>query len=542
MSRYTVGFDLGTHQTKICIQDALNPAEKIYEFLEFEKRDGTTTVLLPSLVQINKDHTLSYGFYDKEECLILENPEIPLPELITQQLPTLKLTEFPEIDTIAYTAPPKAVKADIDNIDTKEYSPLEKWQKQANQTSLVTINHWKECILTELRDYIRTLKNVLFENTRLQCCHEVDMAIWQENMKPRMLRFRYFKQASLTTPELWSEPEFTANEITVWYITYVLLLLKEKLGEDFTVQFGVPCGASNSERDRSLKFASYRLFITAADLAAQFKSIKDYEGATFEELKEKTIFKTLTYDVIQQYYFDDMPEAFAGLVSVTSQKKLGMGFHLLVDIGGGTTDLALFTVTKDLTPNVHSVVSIPYGLNFIFEMRQKDCSSSLHQIQQSFRSNPSAKAFKGPITLYKTELKKEGEATIKRIIQSFSKSYTYHGMKMSRLTNALIYQPLIYCGGGSMFTQLFTNIGSFTDMRRLSKENLDIRNLINDDSINPELYPILSVSYGLASYEKDYDKDIECVDLADVFETFLPKANLHGHSNDTYEHGLTDIE
>lgn len=34
---YTIGFDLGTHQTKICIQDASNAAEKNYEFLEFTK-------------------------------------------------------------------------------------------------------------------------------------------------------------------------------------------------------------------------------------------------------------------------------------------------------------------------------------------------------------------------------------------------------------------------------------------------------------------------------------------------------------------------
>lgn len=34
--RYMIGFDLGTHQTKICVQDAINPAEKTYQFFEFD--------------------------------------------------------------------------------------------------------------------------------------------------------------------------------------------------------------------------------------------------------------------------------------------------------------------------------------------------------------------------------------------------------------------------------------------------------------------------------------------------------------------------
>ena len=52
---YTVGLDFGTHQTKVCIEDASNPAQKIYEFFEFEDLNGNKSVLFPSIVQINND-------------------------------------------------------------------------------------------------------------------------------------------------------------------------------------------------------------------------------------------------------------------------------------------------------------------------------------------------------------------------------------------------------------------------------------------------------------------------------------------------------
>ena len=65
MSKVTVGLDFGTHQTKVCIEDASNPFLKRYTFFRFEDLAGTSSFVLPSIVQINKDDTLSYGFMDE---------------------------------------------------------------------------------------------------------------------------------------------------------------------------------------------------------------------------------------------------------------------------------------------------------------------------------------------------------------------------------------------------------------------------------------------------------------------------------------------
>ena len=68
MSRITVGLDFGTHQTKICVENKMDVNNPIYSFLSFTNEQGQRSVILPSIVQINKDDTLSYGFVDQEKC------------------------------------------------------------------------------------------------------------------------------------------------------------------------------------------------------------------------------------------------------------------------------------------------------------------------------------------------------------------------------------------------------------------------------------------------------------------------------------------
>jgi prepilin-type processing-associated H-X9-DG protein len=66
---YIVGLDFGTHQTKICIEDTTN-VQPIYEFLEFTNSlNNTQSVILPSIVQINKDGRVSYGFVDTTKAM-----------------------------------------------------------------------------------------------------------------------------------------------------------------------------------------------------------------------------------------------------------------------------------------------------------------------------------------------------------------------------------------------------------------------------------------------------------------------------------------
>ena len=79
-----VGLDFGTHQTKICIQRTPDEGhgEPNYEFFTFEDFDGKKQYFLPSLIQINEDDTLSYGYVDSTK----EKSEMAMPQLETIQI------------------------------------------------------------------------------------------------------------------------------------------------------------------------------------------------------------------------------------------------------------------------------------------------------------------------------------------------------------------------------------------------------------------------------------------------------------------------
>ena len=83
-----IGLDFGTHQTKICIQKTPDEGhgEPSYEFFSFDDPEGEKSYFLPSIVQINQDDTLSYGFVDRSK------------EKHSGVAPKLELFEMPTID------------------------------------------------------------------------------------------------------------------------------------------------------------------------------------------------------------------------------------------------------------------------------------------------------------------------------------------------------------------------------------------------------------------------------------------------------------
>ena len=70
MDNITVGLDFGTHQTKICIQRTADEGrgQSNYEFFKFKDLDGNDSYFLPSIMQINKDDTLSFGFVNPDNA------------------------------------------------------------------------------------------------------------------------------------------------------------------------------------------------------------------------------------------------------------------------------------------------------------------------------------------------------------------------------------------------------------------------------------------------------------------------------------------
>lgn len=518
---YTFGFDFGTHQTKICVEDSSNPFEKIYEFIAFEKLDGTATVLFPSVVQINEDDTLSYGFVDENRCKVIRDGERP----------TLKLLDLPPI----VGNPRKPVPEYPPKPKTSSFrkEKLDEWKKKCSELEKEINRKWiKECNRIN-QDYLEKIQAVKRENESRKCIYMREMEKWAEGKK---LRFRYFKLKAFTGEGSWNFSDFSAEEITVWYITYILLLLKEKYNSDFSIQFGVPVGG-NEQRDRAIVNNAYSLYIAAWNLSEKFSSLEEYGSSTYLYLRKQTdIRKELISEDINQYVFDDIPEAFAGLIAVTQQRKLGIGFHVFADIGGGTTDMALFYVKRSSSePDIIYKCSFALGLNFIFEKVKEDFDSySIEELQNRFFYDSDSDLFENAIQEFKSIFKKYLNFLIDSLRRSFANSQDKHKLSYKQFNEAINKQPIIYCGGGSLYSDLHFIVEPFTDRRYIDKEILNMRNLKNEKQIDSKIYPILATSYGLAAYGKT--GDIVFTNVDNVFNHLARDIS----ANNTRDYGIDD--
>ena len=509
---YTVGLDFGTHQTKICVEDATNPAQKIYEFYEFEDLDGNSSVLLPSIVQINNDNTVSYGFVDNNKCKTIPQ-STPKPQLELPKEPILKLPTKPQ--KIKKQSDWKEnllrLKNKLFNIKTEYDRQLEKWRL--------------ECVETT-NEYNLKLEQHKKETKKLTKAYEIALAKWKSENLSKEHIFRYFKLATFSPQD--RQYKISPEIISVWYLTFVLFKLQKKYGNDFFTQMGVPYSI-NEEDSEKQKNIAYKILITANLLVSKYGNIDNFLNTKYTDLLKDTELSNYTKQDIVDYGINVVPEAFAGLSSITQQGKLGGGMHLLADIGGGTTDIAFFTITEKL-PNIHAVISFPQGLNYIFEeYLQTNNLLSMSDVQQLFRNNQ--KDFESSVLYYHRRLIDNTNKMIRRVEQEFLSKKT--GFNVSRLRDALKDKPIVYCGGGSMYDLMRIKLSYFTDIRLIDKSLLGIP-YVKNKNIDVSLFTILATSYGLSI---QLENDIKMTPIENVF-SHLKREEIE-KKND-YEHGLTD--
>lgn len=65
MRQVTIGLDFGTHQTKVCIESR-EGAERTYEFLRFKDQYGYMKFTLPSIIHIDSNGLLNYGYIPRD--------------------------------------------------------------------------------------------------------------------------------------------------------------------------------------------------------------------------------------------------------------------------------------------------------------------------------------------------------------------------------------------------------------------------------------------------------------------------------------------
>ena len=480
MERITVGLDFGTHQTKICIENKSDAKNPIYSFFAFNDMDGNKNVILPSIVQINKDNTLSYGFVDKNNAkygkkfFIGGMPEYPKRHEIKND----DLIPEPPVPSIFSAQPPK------DELELIRYTQNLEKAKKSYETQITL---WKQKLAAQKKK-IERLTDEMEETYQ----NEIkEWYRWQNSSQTnhRMV-YRYFKQSTFSDYK-WN-CKLSSSYLSVWYLSYIIFHLENKYGQNFAIQMGIPTGSDNFEIK---KRKAVSLLLTAYHLVEEVfqNDLKKFLSTSIQKLKMLTTFVPYSEEKKMEYGLLVFPEAYAGLKSLTNQKKIENGMSLMVDIGGGTTDITFFTIEDD-NPKIYDYSSIPFGINYIAE-------TALPNLQDKFEANIDlnkidSNQLNNAVKQYYGNLINACDSLVKKLRRNFEKT----GFPINKLTDALKNRIVIYSGGGSTYEQLRRDILTFSDVKHMSNK---IWEGMTIDEINSlvSLCPILSTSLGLSISE-----------------------------------------
>jgi hypothetical protein len=261
------------------------------------------------------------------------------------------------------------------------------------------------------------------------------------------------------------------------------------------------------------------------------------EDLSFEE------FLTLKYSELKQrvnldQVFDEteknkfgvkiLPEAYAGLVALTAQRRIPNGFSLLIDIGGGTTDIALFTLTNEKrAPDIAKVVSVKGGLNSIIQVISEELGQPMAIVQSNFPNLITTESGERAKKVLNESLRISISSIVGNLFDQFMSLHREHGLSKDHLAQALQSRPIFYCGGGGVYPELREPMTYFTDVKQVSLGEMGIQYLTNN--VSAPIDTVLAVSYGLSI---NSDEHVICTPPEELFRHLIRSSDETNYSRD----------
>lgn len=604
----TIGLDFGTHQTKICIENSDSPSHKTYEFYEWQ--DGMYA--FPSIIQINKDHTLRYGSIDMDSVLVarklkfLSEPEslrlppepkapnipkisapvllpipkhtyitpegniieIPYNELygIGKKLPTpqainpikswKKRCKKIEIDyqnklrkymlygiscglprPIKPVLPPKPEEKSIttktEGIDsnliaTQEQKEEYKRWRVHNEQITKKYKELNDLNQNRINDYKLIYKEWMIECQRLTKNHAHRVQSFQESLVEYPMIFRYFKQATFSSYK-WNF-EINPRYLSVLYLSYIIFKLEERFGRNFSIQMGIP--ASKTTFNKLKRFAAGCLIQAIRLVEVVFQNnFERFLATPYEELLNLMPKYEYSDELKEQYGLIILPEAYAALRSLTTNTRIPRGMSIMLDMGGGTTDISFFVINNNKEPHVYHFESISKGLNFFLEYDDRHVLKATDFTQKKELEYIPNQTFKEAFREFKNNIDNE----IKKLTTFLYNDTISRGFMKSAFTDAIRNRPAIYTGGGCYDSRMRKAIYDFSDVKYIDKNMLCISNIIDEKRVNIP-YSLMATAYGLSIQRLD-----DIIEVSSKEDLFAQYSNMIEKSDryDAYrEHGM----
>lgn len=521
-----IGLDFGTHQTKICIVDKSDKRNLSYRFFHFTDLIGEQHRVLPSVVQLNKDDTLSYGYVDSSKAKLTEFVQQTVMQCPTEpnyyqyrKFPTIQEPAKPVEEAVGVV---KKVFKDFASLalavaNTKKYKEQTKNKAAEKARYEVAMVEYRLAIDEQNRVKQKDKEEVDKKNAALRQKYETELEQynkWLEEQKElekqRMpIQYRNFKQLVFSSGIGWDHQEVEPMIVSIWYLCYVFFLLDEAYGTgSLVVSMGTSSGPQTWERN---KRRATEIILTVYDLIDNvFKHDKKaFLSATIDELLKVTHIVPFSEKAKEDNAIFVFPEAIANIQPLAQRRAFTTGLNMLVDIGGGTVDISLFSTGKGTEPSVYDYASFPNGVNSI-DMFGKD----------------------------------QHYDAVKKCVLKFSKKISDYarglGVPEHEALKITQNRTILFTGGGSGRSDLCKPYAGFNDVIRFSQRFRDLVPSSNIEAVNDELH-VLSVSLGLAMAMLD-DSSVPLQTYEVLFSTVAAAyAKRKALEDDKYIHGLTDL-
>lgn len=315
--------------------------------------------------------------------------------------------------------------------------------------------------------------------------YEIDLKLWhEEKERPHPIVMRYFKQALFSTGLVWRY-EWSPLQVSIWYLTEVFFDLDEKYGiENLMVYMGTSSGRSNWERNKEIATqVILSVYYLIEDVFHHDRN--SFHRCKVEELVKLTNIVPFSHEAKLNNSIYVFPEAYANLNPMALSGKFGNGMNIVVDIGGGTTDISLFSAPNGSEVMIYDYLSIPYGLNAVGKIG---------------------------VDRYKSAVLKDMYTIVRRI-----ESHAHIiGVPEKEITRVMKNRPIVFTGGGSTHDDLCCEYLGFTDIKHL-RDKVGDSILIEDKSNVVEQMAVLSTALGLAMCKEKDDNEIKIQTLQELF-------------------------
>lgn len=308
---------------------------------------------------------------------------------------------------------------------------------------------------------------------------------------------RYFKQAVFRDHDSGVMKLWEAACYSIWFIAFILFDLEELYGQDFTIQMGAPTDSSRLDDRRAI---AVTILASAYHLVEDvFKNDKKaFLKTNYKKLVELTEINHYSDKIKRNYGILVFPEAYACLMPLIARGKIAHGMNLVIDIGGGTTDISFFTIeeteknSKVYRPQLYDYFSINKGLNYLTGEDQVEDETYFKDFHIIKGNEIDSKRFK----ILNQEIHNLNDDLVERLKYEWS-SQTIHNL--DKLRTALRNRPLVYTGGGSTIGSLRKTYDGFSEIHQITYDSWQSKLFDNKAPFHElNMCPILSTAYGLS--------------------------------------------